>query len=94
MSQLNRRPFMDKIGTLGVSKKKTPKDATGAEETFKKCGKIWFTFWGGPPTFTELVQDMREEGVLSVKDATTDHYSSDGFLYGNSCIAIRGEFYR
>jgi len=94
LSGLNRRPFMDNVGFIGVAKDPNKKASGFKEEKIEKCGRIWFTYWGGPPKFSDLINEMREENILYVKNATSEHWGSDGILSGSSCIAIKGQVYR
>lgn len=95
LSQLNRRPFADKVPFVALQPGDYEKAESIGEVKVTHCEKKWLGWFGDVPTFEQLRRKaVAQNGLVYVKDFTSLEWGETGFLGGLSCVGLEGEGYK
>ncbi len=95
LSDLNRRPFADKVGLIAFNSEKAAGAKSIGPVEKEVCHKKWLGFFGSEPKFADVKKElMKSAKVVYITNVTSIEYASTGFLGPKYCLALKGEGFR
>jgi hypothetical protein len=98
MSNVNRRPFMDKMGLVAFTKKGLAAAKSVGVKKYDYCTRRWqfgFFMTGDDPNYNELSEIIgKEHQIKYMTNVKSIEYGESGFLLGKTCIGLEGEAWK
>lgn len=97
MSELNRRPYADKMPLIAFTNKGLGSAKSIGKKSVVACSRrfnLVMTF-GGEPNYNELKSEIYEnENIKYMTNVKSIEHGTSGFILGKTCVGFEGEAFQ